>query len=46
MQAAARMNSEALADPELRPSMPMGGAHFAFITRAINELKLRGAGAI
>jgi DNA-binding transcriptional MerR regulator len=46
MQAAARMNSEALADPELRPSMPMGGAHFGFITRAINELELRDAGAI
>lgn len=39
MQAASRMNSEALADPELRPNLPMGGQHFAFITRAIAHLK-------
>jgi DNA-binding transcriptional MerR regulator len=45
MQAAARMNSEVLADPDLRPSMPMGGQHFAFINRAIAALKLRDAGA-
>lgn len=43
MQAAGRMNSAALADPELRPSMPMGGAHFGFISRAINALKQRDA---
>lgn len=41
MQAAARMNTEALADPDLRPNMPMGGQHFAFINRAIAELKKR-----
>jgi DNA-binding transcriptional MerR regulator len=46
MQAAARMNAEALSDPDLRPSMPMGGQHFAFINRAIAELKLRDAGAV
>ncbi len=46
MQAAARMNTEALADPDLRPNMPMGGQHFAFISRAIAELKLRDAGAV
>ena len=39
MTAASRMNSEALADPELRPSLPMGGQHFAFITRAMAHLR-------
>jgi hypothetical protein len=39
MRAASRMNSEALADPELRPNMPMGGQHFPFIARAIAHLK-------
>lgn len=45
-QAAARMNAEALADPDLQPAMPMGGQHFAFISRAMAELKLKDAGAI
>jgi hypothetical protein len=44
MQAAARMNTEVLADPDLRPNLPMGGQHFAFITRTIAELKRRGEG--
>ena len=42
-QAAARMNTEALADPETRPNMPMGGAHFAFISKAMAALKTRQA---
>lgn len=42
MQAAARMNSEAFADPELKPQMPMSGQHFAFITRAIAQLTAKG----
>jgi MerR family transcriptional regulator, thiopeptide resistance regulator len=46
MQAAARVNTDALNDPELKPNMPMGGQHFAFISRAVAELKLRDAGAI
>jgi DNA-binding transcriptional MerR regulator len=46
MQAAARMNTDALADPEMAPQMPMGGQHFAFIGRAMAELKLREAGAV
>lgn len=44
MQAAARMNTEALADPELKPQMPMGGHHFAFISKAVAALKAAEAG--
>lgn len=42
-QAAAKMNTEALADPELRPNMPMGGRHFAFISKAMAALKQKEA---
>lgn len=43
-QAAAKMNTEALSDPELRPNMPMGGAHFVFIGKAMAALKQSEAG--
>lgn len=42
LQAAGRMNREALADPELSQQMPTKPSHWQFMQRVFDELKKRG----